>query len=73
MLTVTYAECHIYAFYAECHYDERHYAECRGTLFTFFLKLSQVAEFKHFFSIFATIKAFKKYKRDIRCDLGPML
>ncbi len=37
MLTVTYAECHIKApyadsLYAECRYAERRYAECRGTL-----------------------------------------
>ncbi len=36
MLTVTYADCHISAPYAECHYAECHYAECcyakcRGT------------------------------------------
>jgi hypothetical protein len=31
MLTVTYAECHIKAPYAECHYAECHYAECRGS------------------------------------------
>jgi hypothetical protein len=30
MLNVTYAECHIKAPYAECHYAERRYAECRG-------------------------------------------
>jgi hypothetical protein len=30
MLTVTYAECHILAPYAECRYAECHYAECRG-------------------------------------------
>ncbi len=30
MLTVTYAESHIKAQYAECHYDECRYAECRG-------------------------------------------
>ncbi len=35
MLTITYAECHIEApyancRYAECHYAECHYAECRG-------------------------------------------
>jgi hypothetical protein len=30
MLTVTYAECHIKAPYAECHYAECRYAECRG-------------------------------------------
>ncbi len=29
MLTVTYAECHIKAPYAECRYAECHYAECR--------------------------------------------
>jgi hypothetical protein len=37
MLTVTYAECHIKAPYAECHYAECHYAEyryaeCHGAL-----------------------------------------
>jgi hypothetical protein len=31
MLTVTYAECHIYAPYAECRYAECHYGECCGT------------------------------------------
>ncbi len=35
MLSVTYAECHIKAlyaecFFAECHYAEFHYAVCRG-------------------------------------------
>jgi len=39
MLTVTYAECHIKApyaesHYAECHYAERRYAECCGALMT---------------------------------------
>jgi hypothetical protein len=29
MLTVTYAECHIKAPYAECRYTECRYAECR--------------------------------------------
>jgi hypothetical protein len=29
MLTVTYAECHIKAPYAECRYAECRYAECR--------------------------------------------
>jgi hypothetical protein len=29
MVTVTYAECHIKAPYAERHYAERHYAEYR--------------------------------------------
>jgi len=29
MLTVTYAECHKYAPYAECHYAECRYVECR--------------------------------------------
>jgi hypothetical protein len=29
MLTVTYAECHIKAPYAECRYAVCHYAECR--------------------------------------------
>ncbi len=33
MLTVTYAECHIKAPYAECHYAECRYAECRGAIF----------------------------------------
>jgi len=42
MLTVTYAECHIKApyaerLYSECRYAERRYAECRGTLFTVML------------------------------------
>jgi hypothetical protein len=32
MLSVTYAECHIRAFYAECRYSECHYAECHGAL-----------------------------------------
>jgi hypothetical protein len=32
MLTVTNAECHIYALYAECHYAECRFAECRGAL-----------------------------------------
>jgi hypothetical protein len=37
MRTVTYAECHIKAPYAEyhygeCRYAERRYAECRGAL-----------------------------------------
>jgi hypothetical protein len=30
MLTVTFAECHIKAPYAECRYAECRYAECRG-------------------------------------------
>jgi hypothetical protein len=30
MLTVTYAECHMKAPYAECHYAKCRYAECRG-------------------------------------------
>jgi hypothetical protein len=35
MLTITYAECHIEAPYAncrytECHFAECYYAECRG-------------------------------------------
>jgi hypothetical protein len=30
MFTVIYAECHIQALYAECHYADRRYAECRG-------------------------------------------
>jgi hypothetical protein len=30
MLTVTYAECHTKAPYAECHYAECRYAECHG-------------------------------------------
>ena len=42
MLTVTYAECHIKApyaecIYAECHYAECHYAECRGAFLQFVL------------------------------------
>ncbi len=28
MFSVTYAEFHIYALCAECHYAECHYAEC---------------------------------------------
>jgi hypothetical protein len=41
MLTVTYAECHIYALYAECpyakcHYAECHYAECCGAFKIYF-------------------------------------
>ncbi len=28
MLSVIYAECHKFAFYAVCHYAECHYAEC---------------------------------------------
>ncbi len=32
MLCVIYAECHIQAIYAECHYAERRYAECRDAL-----------------------------------------
>ncbi len=34
MLTVTYAECHAKAPYAECHYVECCYAECRGAAST---------------------------------------
>jgi hypothetical protein len=30
MLTVTYADFHIQALYAECRYDECRYADCRG-------------------------------------------
>ncbi len=32
MLNATYAECHIQALYAECHYAECHYAGCRDAL-----------------------------------------
>ncbi len=32
MLTVTYAEWHMKAPYAECRYAECRYAECRGAL-----------------------------------------
>ncbi len=32
MLTVTYAQCHIKAPYAERRYAECHYAECHGAL-----------------------------------------
>ncbi len=32
MLTVTYAECHIKALYAECHYAECRYADCHGAV-----------------------------------------
>ncbi len=28
MLSFTYAECHLFTLYAECHYAECHYAEC---------------------------------------------
>jgi hypothetical protein len=31
MLTVTNTESHTKAPYAECHYAERRYAECRGS------------------------------------------
>ncbi len=34
MLTVTYAECHIIAPYAECRYAECHYAECHGAVWS---------------------------------------
>ncbi len=30
MLSVTYAECHIQAVYAECRYAKCRYTECRG-------------------------------------------
>ncbi len=30
MQGVVYADCHIYALYAECHYTECRYAECLG-------------------------------------------
>ncbi len=30
MLTITYAECHTKAPFAECHYAQRCYTECRG-------------------------------------------
>jgi hypothetical protein len=30
MLSVSYAEYHIKALYANCQYPEYHYAECRG-------------------------------------------
>ncbi len=44
MLSVIYAECHIQALYAECHYGERQnaecrYAECRSTASHFILFL----------------------------------
>jgi hypothetical protein len=29
MLSVIYAECHMYASFGGCHYAERRYAECR--------------------------------------------
>jgi hypothetical protein len=32
MLAVVYAECRKLALYAECHYAERRYAECRGAI-----------------------------------------
>jgi hypothetical protein len=32
MLSVVYADCHIWAQYAECHYAEWSYAECRDAL-----------------------------------------
>jgi hypothetical protein len=32
MLSVIYAECHIQALYAGCHYAECRYAECRYTV-----------------------------------------
>jgi hypothetical protein len=32
MLSVTIAEFHLYALYAECLYDECRYAECRGSV-----------------------------------------
>jgi hypothetical protein len=32
MLTVTYAECHMSASYAECSYAEGRYAECRSAI-----------------------------------------
>jgi hypothetical protein len=34
MLSVTYAECHIKALYAGCHYGECRYGECRSALET---------------------------------------
>jgi hypothetical protein len=35
MLTVTYAECHIKASYAECRYAGCRYAECRCTVYRY--------------------------------------
>ncbi len=32
MLSGFFAECHMYAFYAECRYAECRCAECRGTI-----------------------------------------
>jgi hypothetical protein len=32
MLSVTYAECHMKALYAECRYAKCRYAVCRGAL-----------------------------------------
>jgi hypothetical protein len=49
MLTVTYAECHTKAPYAECHYAECRYAECRRVniilCFIFRLKIKMMKGF----------------------------
>jgi len=36
MLSFTYAECHLQALGAECHYAECYFAECRGAIFDAF-------------------------------------
>ncbi len=57
VLTVTYAECHIEApyadchyaecLYAECHYAECHYAECCGAVKISSLLIENIFYFAH--------------------------
>jgi hypothetical protein len=50
MLTVTYAECHIQApyaewLYAECRYAEYRYAECHGAFKTIEIRSFKISKF----------------------------
>jgi hypothetical protein len=70
MLNVTYAECHIQALDAECHYADCHYAECRGALYNIHLEncynhttvksfiFQRFCVFKHVWSGASIIKHF---------------
>jgi hypothetical protein len=52
MIWVIYAECHIKGLYAECHYAEWRYAECRGALYRQFI---QFFFFLNFFAKFGQV------------------
>jgi hypothetical protein len=54
MLSVTYAECHIRAFYAECRYSECPYAECHGAL-----QVTQSTKERKFIKCFQRLELFK--------------